>query len=201
MRQDHPEAALSSDMYTTAMFGSLCEAVRADVARNRGNAKKMLLVLMLYRVAHFASTSWKRNKIALIWAGPYLLAYWFITEWVFNLEIPASTRIGKGLIVNHGYALVINKDVTIGDYCRVRHSTTIGCVLKADGTQGPAPRIGNHVDIGANAVIIGGVVVGDFARIGAGAVVVRDVPPHSTAIGNPARIFLKGEVSDIGEPL
>jgi colanic acid biosynthesis acetyltransferase WcaB len=160
----------------------------------------MLVVVLLYRGAHFASTSWRRNKAHLAWAAPYLLAYRFVTEWIFNLEIPGSTRIGKGLIVNHGYALVINKNVQMGDYCRVRHSTTIGCVLKADGTQGPAPRIGNHVDIGANAVIIGGVVVGDFARIGAGAVVVRDVPPHSTAIGNPARTFLKGEVSDIGEP-
>lgn len=119
---------------------------------------------------------------------PILVAYRFVTEWLFQIELPAATQIGKGLIIDHGFALVVNKHTIIGDDCRLRHCVTIGCKVNADGTQGPSPRIGHRVEVGAGAIIIGDITIGNDAVIGAGAVVTKDVPEGAVVVGNPARI-------------
>jgi serine acetyltransferase len=98
-------------------------------------------------------------------------------------------RAGKGLILYHGQALVINQNVIIGDNCTLRNSVTIGHKKLADGSLSKCPQIGNNVDIGANACIIGDITIGDNVIIGAGAVVVKDVPAYSIVAGNPARIL------------
>jgi putative colanic acid biosynthesis acetyltransferase WcaB len=144
---------------------------------------------MFYRFANVASRQRKRSWITWPWAIPYLLFYRFLTEWIIGIDLPASTTIGKGLIIDHGYALVINKNTVIGDYCRVRHCTTIGCKLNSDESQGPSPRIGSHVEIGSNCVIIGDITIGDHAVVGAGSVVVKDVPSRAVVAGNPAHVI------------
>jgi serine acetyltransferase len=73
----------------------------------------------------------------------------------------------------------------------VRNSTTIGNKKLKDGTYSRAPIFGDRVDIGANAVIIGPITIGDDCAIGAGAVVLKDVPPRHVAVGNPARIIAR----------
>lgn len=160
----------------------------ADRARNSGNLK-MLVALFSFRVAHLASRHRKLNTLANLYAIPVILTHRFLTEWLFCMELPAATEIGKGLIIDHGYALVINKHTVIGQNCRIRHGVTIGCKTNEDGTQGPSPRIGDSVEIGANATIIGDILIGDRAIIGAGAVVVKDVPEKAVVAGNPARVI------------
>jgi len=96
-----------------------------------------------------------------------------------------TLNIGKGLKVQHGTGIVIGEGVVIGDRLTILHQVTIG--NKYAG--GKYPKIGNDVYIGAGAKIIGDVKIGDRARIGANAVVVKDVPAFSTAIGIPARII------------
>lgn len=88
------------------------------------------------------------------------------------MEIPVSTTIGPGLTINHGYGLVINADSTIGSFVKLRHGVTIG--NRGDGRG--CPTIGNGVDFGVGASVLGEVCVGDGARIGSGAVVLADVP-------------------------
>jgi len=89
--------------------------------------------------------------------------------------------------------LVINQGVILGDNCVLRNSVTIGHKKLPDGSFSGCPRIGNNVDVGANACIVGDVVVGDNVIIGAGAVVTKNIPDNCTVVGNPARILEKKE--------
>ena len=98
-------------------------------------------------------------------------------------EIPLSTGIGGGLLLPHPNGIVVHPDAEIGANCLFFQQVTIGYL------PGGVPRIGDHVDIGAGARILGPVSIGDGARIGANAVVTRDVPAGATAVGIPARII------------
>jgi putative colanic acid biosynthesis acetyltransferase WcaB len=133
--------------------------------------------------------------IAKVIFFPYLLFYRYTVEWVWGIEIPRKTTIGKGLYLFHGQALVLNQGVVIGDNCTLRNSTTIGHKKNVDGTFSRCPRIGNNVDIGANVVIIGDIEIGDNVIIGAGTVVTKSIPANSVVVGNPARILDKKETT------
>jgi putative colanic acid biosynthesis acetyltransferase WcaB len=122
---------------------------------------------------------------------PYLMFYRFFVEWLLGVELPRKLQIGKGLSLFHGQALVVNKGTVIGEYCVLRSATTIGHKKLADGIFSKCPVIGNHVDIGANVCIIGDVTIGDNVIIGAGSVVVKNIPANSIAVGNPARVLDK----------
>lgn len=150
---------------------------------------KLRLIIWLYRLAHRASLARKKSRLNWPLSVPVLFTYRLLTEWLFQIELPAATQIGKGLIIDHGYAMVINKHTIIGDDCRLRHGVTIGCKINEDGSQGRSPRLGNRVEVGAGAIIIGDIAVGDDAVIGAGAVVTKDVPAGAVVAGNPARII------------
>jgi serine O-acetyltransferase len=99
-----------------------------------------------------------------------------------NCIIGRGAEIGPRMVLIHATGVVINGRVHCGADLRVEHQVTIGA------ERGATPVIGNDVFIGAGAKIIGAVMVGDGARIGANAVVVNDVPPYSTVVGIPARI-------------
>lgn len=152
-----------------------------DWKANRGNPKGRVVMLM-FRWLQFVN----RYLLLKIIFIPYLVFYRFFIEWVLCIELPRKLTIGKGLILYHGQALVVNFKTIIGDNCVLRNSVTIGHKKLADGTMSACPRIGNNVDIGANVCIIGDVTIGDNVIIGAGAVVVKDVPSNCVVVGNPA---------------
>ena len=110
---------------------------------------------------------------------------------LYASNIDLATEIGKGTRFSH-YALgvTINANAIIGSNCQLE----VNCVIGED-RQGRAPVIGNHVHVGAGAVILGGVSVGNYARIGANAVVVKDVPVGATVVGVPAKVVKIREVS------
>lgn len=159
-----------------------------DWRTNNNNAKGKI-VMVLFRLAQLAT----RNRILFLVMIPYLLFYKVAVEWFLGIEIPYTVRIGKNLFLAHGQALVVIHGATIGDNCVLRQSTTIGIKRNADGTYSRCPVIGNNVEIGANACIIGDIRIGNNVVIGAGAVVVKNVPDNSIVIGNPARIIRKAE--------
>jgi putative colanic acid biosynthesis acetyltransferase WcaB len=161
-----------------------------DWQSNRRNFKGQL-VLFMFRLASLIN----RSMVAKVIFFPYLLLYRYAVEWVWGIELPRKTVIGKGLSLYHGQALVINQGVVIGNYCTLRNSTTIGHKKQADGSFSRCPRIGNNVDIGANVVIIGDIEIGDNVIIGAGAVVIKSIPANSIAVGNPARVLEKKETT------
>jgi putative colanic acid biosynthesis acetyltransferase WcaB len=165
----------------------LFEDLKADLAVNRGNPKGATIVFA-FRVA-----AWVRSWPGPLWilGSPYLLAYLVVVVWILGIELGYRTRIGKGLALHHGVGLVVNEQAVLGEFCVLRHCTTIG----NKAADGGCPTIGNHVDIGSNAVILGEIAIGDHARIGAGTVVVGDIPAGVTAVGNPARIIASRSIS------
>lgn len=108
--------------------------------------------------------------------------FWSI---VTGADIPLGSRIGGGLLLPHPNGIVIHPEAEIGPNCLIFQQVTIGA------NKGGVPRIGGHVDIGAGAKLLGPITIGDHALIGANAVVLCDVPPGATAVGNPARIISK----------
>lgn len=163
-----------------------------DSCRNKGHFKS-IFILSFYRLISFFAV---KEKYSLVWVLglPLMVLYRVTVECFLCVELRGKTKVGKGLKIEHGYGLVINDNTVIGDNVHLRHSTTIGCKMNDDGSQGPSPSIGNGVEVGANAVIIGGLVVGDNSTIGAGSVVLHDVPPNSVVVGNPAKIIKTKEV-------
>jgi len=159
-----------------------------DREANRKNFKGQF-VLFLFRLAQVIN----RSMITKVIFYLYLLWYRYFVEWVLGIELPRKLTAGKGLIIYHGQALVVNQGVIIGDNCVLRNSVTIGHKKLSDGTFTACPRIGNNVDIGANVCIIGDVTIGDNVIIGAGSVVVKSVPDNCVVVGNPARILEKKE--------
>jgi putative colanic acid biosynthesis acetyltransferase WcaB len=162
-----------------------------DWQSNRRNLKGQL-VMFMFRLVSLIN----RSMITKVIFFPYLVFYRYWVEWVWGIEIPRKTTIGKGLSLFHGQALVVNLGVVIGDNCTLRNSTTIGNKKLADGTLSRPPRIGNNVDIGANVVIIGDVEIGDNVIIGAGSVVTKSIPANSVVVGNPARILEKKDTAE-----
>ncbi|MXQ13737.1 serine acetyltransferase [Microvirga makkahensis] len=102
---------------------------------------------------------------------------------VTGADIPLNCQIGGGLLLPHPNGIVIHPDAQIGPNCLIFQQVTIGTI------DGGLPRIAGHVDIGAGAKILGPVIVGEHARIGANAVVLTDVPAGATAVGIPARLI------------
>ena len=151
-----------------------------DWHANRGNAKGRV-ILLLFRMANFCST----RKIYYYIGFPYLMFYRILVEWFFSIEIPWNTKIGKNLALYHGQALVMTNQVVIGENCTLRQCTTIGNKQLKNGGFSTSPVIGNHVDVGSNVCIIGGVTIADYVKIGCGAVVVKDISAYSTVTGNP----------------
>lgn len=97
--------------------------------------------------------------------------------------IDVNTVIGSGLRLAHPYSTILNAE-SIGENCYINHLVTVG------EKNGRRPVIGNNVELHANCTVIGGITVGNHAVIGAGAVVVKDVPANAVVIGNPASIIL-----------
>lgn len=103
----------------------------------------------------------------------------------YGIELEYSTRLGRRVVIDHQSGIVVSGFCRIGDDTRLRQNVTLG--LRSAESNG-APTIGRRVDIGAGAVILGGVTIGDDAVIGANAVVLTDVPPGALAVGVPATI-------------
>ncbi|XTZ39806.1 colanic acid biosynthesis acetyltransferase WcaB [Salmonella enterica] len=138
-----------------------------------------------YRIAHFCSVWRKKHPINNLWAVPVLLLYRFMTECLFGYEIQAAATIGRRFTIHHGYAVVINKNVVAGDDFTIRHGVTIGN-RGADNLA--CPVIGNGVELGANVVMIGGITIGNNVTIGAGSVVLDNVPDNALVVGEKARV-------------
>jgi serine O-acetyltransferase len=107
-------------------------------------------------------------------------------------------RIGKRLFIDHGMGVVIGETVEIGDDVTIYQGATLGGTGKETGKRHPT--IGSHVMVAAGAKVLGPLRIGDYARVGAGAVVLKDVPPCSTVVGVPGKVGRKFACPDGGEP-
>ncbi len=152
-----------------------------DWDANRGAAKSKL-IMVAFRQTH----RWLSGPPRL-WHPVASAAYTVAVNWILGVELPPETEVGPGLCLMHPQAIVINRDATIGARCMIRASTTLGNKVNAGGDDLGSPVVGDDVEFGVGAIVIGPVTVGSRARVGAGAVVVRDVAVGAVVVGNPAR--------------
>jgi len=133
-----------------------------------------------HRIAHWL---WKRKL--------KLLARWNaqMSRFFTGIEIHPAAEIGNGLFIDHGMGVVIGETSIIGNNVTMYHGVTLGGVSLERGKRHPT--IGDEVVIGAGAQILGAITIGNCSRIGANAVVVKDVPPDSVVVGVPGRIVHK----------
>lgn len=159
-------------------------------SNGRDSTRPGFRALFVYRFGR-----WKQGIRFRPFRIPMTILYRFAFRYVRNvygIELPLRAEVGRGVVFEHQGLLVIHSLAVIGDRCRLRHGTTLG--MRSLSALDSAPRLGNDVDVGANVCILGAVVVGDRARIGAGSVVLEDVPADSVVVGNPARV-VRGEAS------
>ena len=140
-----------------------------------------------------------------IWA--HRIAHWFyvrkrytiarmisqFSRFMTGIEIHPGAKIGKRLFIDHGMGVVIGETCEIGDDVVLYQGVTLGGTGKEKGKRHPT--IGNNVVIGSGAKVLGSFTVGDNAKIGANAVVLSEVPPNSTVVGNPGRVVKLNGVS------
>lgn len=109
-----------------------------------------------------------------------------------GIEIHPGAKIGKGLFIDHGHGVVIGETAILGDNVTLYQGVTLGGTGKEHGKRHPT--IGNNVMISAGAKVLGSFTVGDNSKIGAGSVVLHEVPPNSTVVGVPGRVVKRDNV-------
>ena len=168
------------------MFDRLREDIRVVFERDPA-ARTTWEVLTCYPGLH--ALVWHRVVIHPAWrAGLRWFARWLAhwSRWFTGIEIHPGAKIGRRVFIDHGMGIVIGETAEVGDDTTLYHGVTLGGTSWNKGKRHPT--LGQGVVIGAGAKVLGPIEVGDRAKIGSNAVVVRDVPPDATAVGIPARI-------------
>ncbi|XP_028551548.1 probable serine acetyltransferase 2 isoform X2 [Dendrobium catenatum] len=134
--------------------------------------------LQSYRVAH---ALWNQGRKVLA------LALQSRISEVFSVDIHPAAKIGEGILLDHATGLVIGETAVVGNKVSLMQGVTLGGTGKEVGDR--HPKIGQGALIGAGATILGNIIVGEGAMIAAGSLVLKNVPSHSMAVGNPAKII------------
>jgi serine O-acetyltransferase len=137
-----------------------------------------LHAIYLHKLAHWF---WRRG---LRWLGRTTS---HLGRWLTGIEIHPGARLGRRVFIDHGMGVVIGETAEVGDDCTIYQGVTLGGTSLYRGEK-RHPTLGAGVVVGAGAKILGGFVVGDAARIGSNAVVVKEVPAGATVVGIPGRI-------------
>ncbi|GAB1543335.1 serine O-acetyltransferase [Scytonema sp. NUACC21] len=137
-----------------------------------------LHALCLHRIAHWLH----RHNVTFL---PRFISH--LGRFLTGIEIHPGAKIGKGVFIDHGMGVVIGETAIVGDYALIYQGVTLGGTGKETGKRHPT--VGKSVVVGAGAKVLGNIQIGDRVRIGAGSVVLRDVPSDSTVVGIPGRII------------
>jgi serine O-acetyltransferase len=167
------------------VFDRLREDVNCVYARDPAarNALEILTTypgvhaILLHRLSHRLWT------FGLKWLARLLSHF---GRWITGIEIHPGAQIGRRFFIDHGMGVVIGETAEIGDDCTIYHGVTLGGVSWNKGKRHPTLK--NNVVVGAGAIVLGPITVGECARIGSNAVVVKDVPAGATVVGIPGRV-------------
>ena len=138
-----------------------------------------LHAILFHRVAHALYT----RRIPLI---PRFISH--LGRFLTGIEIHPGARIGSRFFIDHGAGVVIGETTEIGDNVLMYQGSTLGGTGKEKGKRHPT--VGDNVVIGADATVLGAITIGNNAKVGAGSVVVKPVPPNTTVVGVPGRVVI-----------
>jgi serine O-acetyltransferase len=167
------------------MFDGMRRDVRTVLERDPA-ARSALEVVLCYPGVH---AIWLHRPAHWLWQRGWLTLARFVSHvgrFLTGIEIHPAARLGPGLFIDHGMGVVIGETAEVGENVTLLHGVTLGGTsLKKEKRH---PTLGNNVVIGANAGVFGAFSIGSGSRIGAGSVVVREVPPNSVVVGVPGRV-------------
>lgn len=177
VRQDHGlTESCAADLHASVTRDPACESPCEAFLFFKGYQ-----ALQVYRLAHrlwssgdTASACWLQSRCSAL----------------FGVDIHPAASIGDGIFVDHATGIVIGETAAVGDRVSLLHGVTLGGTGKEGGDR--HPKVGDDVTISANATVLGNIRIGAGARIGACTVVLSDVPPGSTVVGNPGEIVRQG---------
>jgi serine O-acetyltransferase len=158
--------------------------IRADyISHGRNFGAQGFWAMCVYRYGR-----WRYGIRPRLLRMPFSLVYRILYKGIqilTGIELPCEARVGRNFVIDHFGGIVISGFATFGDNCRIRNGVVVGLARTDEPC---APAIGDNVDIGAGAKVLGRIRIGNNVLIGANAVVIRDVPDYSIAVGVPARI-------------
>lgn len=167
--------------------------IRGDFIAHRGKLLNWgFQAMVVYRFGRWRYRI-KPRLLRLPFSLLYRLMYFFIQG--KGIELPCEVEVGDGFRIDHQGGIVISGYAKIGRNCVVRNGVTIGLARIDDLS---APTIGDNVDIGAGAKLLGRITIGDNVKIGANAVVLSDIPSNSIAVGIPAKVIRRLDKETIG---
>jgi len=167
------------------MFERLKEDIQVVFERDPA-ARSTLEVILTYSGLH---AIWFHRISHWLWNHKFYTLARVISQFarfLTGVEIHPGAKIGRRLFIDHGMGIVIGETCEIGDDVSLYQGVTLGGTGKEKGKRHPT--IGNHVLIASGAKVLGSMKIGDYSKIGAGSVVLSEVPPHSTVVGIPGRI-------------
>jgi serine O-acetyltransferase len=161
-------------------------------------ARSKMEVLLCYPGLH--AIIWHRLAHALWNRRFYLLGRFtsHIARFLTGIEIHPGAQLGRRIVIDHGMGVVIGETAILGDDAYLYHQVTLGTASTAKGKRHPT--VGRNVILGAGAKVLGDIVIGDGARVGANAVVVADVQPGQTVVGIPARPVERDRSQPVPKP-
>ena len=179
------------------MFSSLFDHVDSIIARDPAARNRLEVItcyqglhaVWLHRISHFL---W---NLGLKWIARVLSMF---ARFFTGIEIHPGAKIGRRVFLDHGLGIVIGETTEIGDDCTIYQGVTLGGTSLYKGVK-RHPTLGKGVVVSAGAKVLGGFTVGDGARVGSNAVVLKEVPAGATAVGIPARI-IKAELPSVSNP-
>jgi serine O-acetyltransferase len=167
------------------MFESMRRDVRAVLERDPA-ARSAVEVVLCYPGVH---AIWLHRPAQWLWRHGWRVSARFLSHvgrFLTGIEIHPAAKLGPGLFIDHGMGVVIGETAEVGENVTLLHGVTLGGTsLRKEKRH---PTLGDNVVVGASAGIFGAFTIGSGSRIGAGSVVVREVPPNSVVVGVPGRV-------------
>ena len=171
------------------MFATLKEDIQAILERDPA-ARSRFEIITTYPGLHAV---WLHRLAHLFWSTRFGPLQWLarllamLARWLTGIEIHPGARLGRGVFLDHGMGVVIGETTEVGDHCTIYQGVTLGGTSLVKGSK-RHPTLESRVVVGAGAKVLGPFTVGEGARIGSNAVVVKAVPAGATVIGIPARV-------------
>ena len=190
---DLPRIFKTSTQKVTDTIAAIRDEIATDIEAVRQRdpaARSDLEILLLYSGVHAILAYRVAHKLYL---SKHYFAARAVSQWARHktgIEIHPGATIGKGLFIDHGMGVVIGETTEIGDNCTLYQGVTLGGTGKDVGKRHPT--LGNNVLVGAGAKVLGPFKIEDNSKIAANAVVLKEVPENSTAVGIPARVVRRG---------